>query len=399
MKRVIFLIFLVLGISTTIAQYKISHLDTINLKSLGITGNVSSISDFSFKVSEQNGVIVKGEQLDNYPSEDKYKWSSNLYFDENIRERIDYKYYFNTKGENTKRSKFNHSTTAPYVTTSYVYGDSGRVEEVREQMTSLDYNGEVNQVNIFSKYTYQSGSQIKQIDTYRNQKIWSRTMFEYLDDNLISKKKFDYDGDLIESHKYEYRNNFLEVINTTEFDFEEGNSYVKVEEIIKLNDKGKIIYEYRKDNERDGYYKSESIYEYNSSGNKIKETYIRSYKSLSTNYDNVKSVFSYIYSNNNLSAIESSDEQGNVYHISKFEYLADGVVVKTSVDVKNNKNVIKHYSAKKLLIKTEDEEGNTYTYTYKFDNRGNWVSVIEYKNTIPIKMRIRDIKYNPNKNN
>ena len=77
--------------------------------------------------------------------------------------------------------------------------------------------------------------------------------------------------------------------------------------------------------------------------------------------------------------------------MTKYEYSEDTIFVE-SISTEDNETSKETYF-KGLLIKGEESNGDVFEYKYTFDNKGNWIKVVEYKNTIPIKMRVREIKY------
>ena len=60
----------------------------------------------------------------------------------------------------------------------------------------------------------------------------------------------------------------------------------------------------------------------------------------------------------------------------------DGIVDKKEVYVDNN--LMEYYDGK-----------NTYEYRYTCDSKGNWIKVIEEKNSIPTYIKVRTIQYFP----
>ncbi|HFA9664972.1 TPA: hypothetical protein WM907_001064, partial [Neisseria gonorrhoeae] len=78
-----------------------------------------------------------------------------------------------------------------------------------------------------------------------------------------------------------------------------------------------------------------------------------------------------------------------------YEYSED-TIIKENISTEDNETSKETYF-KGLLVKKEEPNGDVFEYKYTFDSKENWVKVIEYKNTIPIKMRVREIKYHINK--
>lgn len=369
--------------------------DTISLKSLGLKGNVLSVSDFSFVAVEKNGIIVKGAEIENFPDDKKLKWDNSLYWDRNILGdfwTIKYKYYFDIKGRNTQKEEYRSSKAKiPYDTYNYIY-NNGRLFETKEKITSVEGN-----VTLDSKYTYED-KKVKQIDTYRNYEMWERTLFEYEEENLKSVKVFDSDADLSEMYVYEYNNNILSSARIVKVEYYENQEkgHIKSEEIIKFDNQGNEVYEYSKYLIEDTYYIYEFNTEYDSLGRKNKsvgEWY--KYKD-GNKFDAYINIYKYIYDKKNrIKEIYSCKKDETPFNITKYEY-SENTIIKESISTEDNETSKETYF-KGLLIKKEEPNGDVFEYKYTFDSKENWVKVIEYKNTIPIKMRVREIKYHINK--
>ena len=369
--------------------------DTISLKSLGLKGNILSVSDFSFVAVEKNGIIVKGAEIENYPDDKKLKWVNSLYWDRNILGdfwTIKYKYYFDIKGRNTQKEEYRSSKAKnPYTTYNYIYSN-GRLFETKEKITSVEGN-----ITLDSKYTYEN-KKVKQIDTYRNYEMWERTLFEYEEGNLKSVKVFDSDADLSEMYVYEYNNNILSSARIVKVEYyeDEEKGHIKSEKIIKFDNQGNEVYEYSKYLTDDTYYINEFNREYNSLGKKNKGVW-EWYRYKDSNiYDAHIYIYIYIYDEKNrIKEIYSCKKDETPFNITKYEYSED-TIIEENLSTEDNK-ISKETYFKGLLVKKEDPNGDVFEYKYTFDSKENWIKVIEYKNTIPIKMRVREIKYHINK--
>ena len=369
--------------------------DTISLKSLGLKGNVLSVSDFSFVAVEKNGIIVKGAEIENYPDDKKLKWDNSLYWDRNILGdfwTIKYKYYFDIKGRNTQKEEYSSSKAKiPYDTYNYIY-NNGRLFETKEKITSVEGN-----ITLDSKYTYED-KKVKQIDTYRNYEMWKRTLFEYERGILKSIKVFDSDANLSEMYVYEYNDKILLSARIVEMEYyeDEEKGHIKSEKIIKFDNQGNEIYEYSKYLIEDTYYIDEYNTEYNSLGKKSKSVGKRYKYKDGNKFDTYINIYKYIYDDKNrIKEIYSCKEDETPFHMTKYEYSEDTIFVE-SISTEDNETSKETYF-KGLLVKKQEPNGDVFEYKYTFDSKENWVKVIEYKNTIPIKMRVREIKYHINK--
>lgn len=368
--------------------------DTISLKSLGLKGKVSSVSDFSFVAVDKNGIIVKGAEIESNPDDKKLKWDNSLYLDRNILSYywiIKCKYHFDIKGRNTRKEEYKSSKAKePYRTYNYIY-NNGRLSEVKQKTTFVE-----GYITIDSKYTYED-KKVKQIDTYKNYQMWERTLFEYEEGNLKSVKVFDSDADLSEMYVYEYSGKKLVSARIVKMEYYEGEEkgHIKSEKIINFDNQGNEVYEYSKYLIGDTYYIDEFNREYNSLGKKNKSVW-EWYKYKDGNkFDADIKNSKYLYDDKNrLIEIYSYEKEEILFNITKYKYSED-TIIEESISTEDNE-ISKETYFKGLLIKKEYPNGDVFEYKYTFDSKENWVKVIEYKNTIPIKMRVREIKYHLN---
>lgn len=399
MKKILFYFVVYSFFIANAQEYKTRitiNTDTISLKSLGLKGKVSSVSDFSFIAVEKNGSIIKGAEIESSPDDKKLKWDNSLYWDMNILSSfwtIKHKYHFDIKGRNTQKEEYKSSKAKiPYDTYNYIY-NNGRLDEVKEKITFVEGN-----ITLDSKYTYED-KKVKLKDTYRNYELWERTLFEYEDENLKSVKVFDSDADLSEMYVYEYNGKKLLSARIVKVEYyeDEEKGHIKSEEIIKFDNQGNEVYEYSKYLIDDTYYINEFNTEYDSLGKKNKGLW-EWYKYKDGNkFDSHINISKYLYDDKNrlIEIYSYKKEKTTPFNITKYEYSED-TIIKESISTEDNETS-KETFFKGLLIKKEDPNGDVFEYKYTFDSKENWVKVIEYKNTIPIKMRVREIKYHINK--
>ena len=399
MKKILFYFVVYSFFIANAQEYKTRitiNTDTISLKSLGLKGKVSSVSDFSFIAVEKNGSIIKGAEIESSPDDKKLKWDNSLYWDMNTLSSfwtIKHKYHFDIKGRNTQKEEYKSSKAKiPYDTYNYIY-NNGRLDEVKEKITFVEGN-----ITLDSKYTYED-KKVKLKDTYRNYELWERTLFEYEDENLKSVKVFDSDADLSEMYVYEYNGKKLLSARIVKVEYYENQEkgHIKSEEIIKFDNQGNEVYEYSKYLIDDTYYINEFNTEYDSLGKKNKGLW-EWYKYKDGNkFDSHINISKYLYDDKNrlIEIYSYKKEKTTPFNITKYEYSED-TIIKESISTEDNETSKETYF-KGLLIKKEDPNGDVFEYKYTFDSKENWVKVIEYKNTIPIKMRVREIKYHINK--
>lgn len=399
MKKVLFYFVICSFFIANAQEYKTRitiDTDTISLKSLGLKGKVSSVSDFSFIAVEKNGSIIKGAEIENNPDDKKLKWNNSLYWDRNILSvfwTIKYKYHFDIKGRNIQKEEYKSSKAkSPYKTSNYIY-NNGRLAEVKEKITFVEGN-----ITIDSKYTYED-KKVKLKDTYKNYEMWERTLFEYEEGKLKSVKVFDSDADLSEMYVYEYNGKKLLSARIVEMEYYENQEkgHIKSEKIIKFDNQGNEVYEYSKYLIEDTYYIDEFNTEYDSLGKKNKGVW-EWYKYKDGNkFDAHINISKYLYDDKNrlIEIYSYKKEKTTPFNITKYEYSED-TIIEESLSTEDNETSKETYF-KGLLVKKEEPNGDVFEYKYTFDSKENWVKVIEYKNTIPIKMRVREIKYHINK--
>lgn len=368
--------------------------DTISLKSLGLKGKISSVSDFSFVAVDKNGIIVKGAEIESSPDDKKLKWDISLYWDRNILSdyrTIKYKYYFDINGKNTRKEEYISVSKLPYWISNFIYANNHRLLEVKEKIIFTERTIPLN-----SKYTYED-KKVKKIDTYRNYEMWKKTLFEYEEGNLKSVKVFNGDADLSEIYVYEYNGEKLVSARIVEMEYyeDEEKGHIKSEKIIKFDNQGNEVYKYSKYLIEDTYYIDEYNTEYNGLGKKNKSVAKRYKYKDGNKFDTYTNIYKYIYDDKNrIKEIYSCKEDETPFHITKYEYLED-TIIEENLSTEDNETSKETYF-KGLLIKKEEPNGDVFEYKYTFDSKENWVKVIEYKNTIPIKMRVREIKYHLN---
>lgn len=185
--------------------------------------------------------------------------------------------------------------------------------------------------------------------------ISGRWIYKYDDKmNNIEINMYSSDGSLNDKNIYIYDDKG----NKTEWNAYNSNGSLSFKWSYKYDDKGNLI-------ESNNYSSKGSliakyIYKYDDKGNKIEEN-------LYLPNNELMGKTTYVY-----------DDKGN--EIEKQDYKSDGSL--------GNKS-IKKYDDKGNMIKWDED----ITYKYNFDEAGNWIKQIEFKNSIPQTIREREIIY------
>jgi antitoxin component YwqK of YwqJK toxin-antitoxin module len=350
-----------------------SQIDTVSITALELKGNVKKITEFNFFAIDSLGKIVNGDYIKAGVGDNEWKFKSEE--DVYKLKKSNITYEFDKNGNLlTEISYYSHRT--PHETTNYLY-QNGLITEYNTKMVFSDA---VIKIKVLCKYD--SNKNLISKISYRNDEMYGKETF-----------------------KYDLNNNIIEI---NEID-EEGNVT-----IAELNKYGKNKLVYHKKNYSSS--SSESHYEYDSLGNKIFTSSL--YKSEGDEDIQFieKSLFeqgvikriNYLR-NGELSGIETYEYsdgkiQSETYYsekypqnnsITEYKYFPDGkkeILIKDE-EGKKLKEFNKNENIVRLQFISTDEKIEEYTYEYSYDGKGNWIKIIEFRNTIPIKIRTREIQY------
>lgn len=342
------------------SQHVFCQLDTVSLNSLNLKGKVSKMTELTFSAIDSAGIIVKGNYLhENY----EFKIDSILY-----KNNTNCKLEFDKDGKRILKGIYNDYCYL-YDITKYKYLN----KQLREFNEISEYSDGTIYIKNICKY---DNNNLISISTYRN-------------DKLLYKKVY----------KYDEQNNIIEEASL------ENNGNI-TGKISRRYAGKKLVYEKKIDENN----KTEKIYKYDSSG---KVVYSMS------QYDDLKFETKYEYSHN-LPTAEYSSRNGKPDVISNYEYI-DGKIAKTILKYPNDSAIIfveeikyqlnniteiirkegnqtskQVFDNNKNIIKLQiinNSDIEEFTYEYLYDKNENWTRIIEYKNTIPLKIRERRIEY------
>lgn len=339
-----------------------SQFDTISLSSLKLKGTIKSIKDYTSSAEDRLGIIDNGKLL---YDDDEYKFKFEDY---SVKSNFNLKY--DISGNNIEKSDRNRSSI-------YFLYKQNKIVEKNE--TRFYQEGRVNLKYI---YLYNNDGNIMKITIYRNEILWEKLIYEYNENGLpIRLFEIDADGKITEKEDWKYNKDKISSKN------EYGDYPTKYNYLYDEN--GKLIEETTThtflDNSKFRYTKR---YEYQN--NKIlKEVHFN---------DSIQTaVKDYIYNGLKLiKTINIFSGKDNSRFIKTVTEYNDGKTSKETIEDKE-KTVIKEFDENENVIRLfyqfNNNQTDEYIYQYTFDDKKNWTKIIEFKNTIPTKIRNREIEY------
>ena len=363
LKIIVFLT-LVFAIST---QKVSSQIDTVSLCSIKLKGMIKSVSEVTFSAKDSIGVIVKDEYL----SED---W--NLKADSK-QSKTNFIYEFDKNSRNTRKVILPQKLSSNSIT-DFKY-NSGLLVESLETMVFSDATIPIKKI-----YKYDPKKNLTAIYTYRFDELLRKKMFKYdLKNNLIENIEIDKNGDIDSRTNYSYEN------NKKTFEKELSDNSID-EKRFKYNSDGNLIYESfkwgkKEPGENDILFETNYFYDNNQVTQK---------KQLRDEIETWKESFEYL--NEKLSKESKIFKQDSSTFITKsYKYNLDGSVVIETIE--KDKKITEEYDKDKnplrLFYSFNDGKIEEYMYQYSFDKNSNWTEIIEFKNTVPLRIRIRKIAY------
>lgn len=343
-------------------QFGFCQIDTTKLGSINIKGNVREVKNMTFTAVDSVGVVVKGEFLnENY----RFKLDSLTYSD-----KTNFYYEYDINGNQLTIGKFN-SFGYLYSTKKFKYNNN-QILESNEKMQFSD--GDID---------------IKEIYKYDNNKLTSITI--YRNNELLYKESFKYDilNHIIEEATID---NLGKITGKVSRKFENTNLVYEKKTDESFNNESKYIYDslgnktYSLNRYDDLVFESKVEYK---DKLPIKELNLRNGK--------LESITNYVYIDNKLSIITLiKPVDKSIISYEERKYNANNEVVE--ILTKNEDGTIKKMfdkngNVKTLNISTNETEFDEYNYEYFYDNRGNIIRTIEFKNSVPIKVRQITISY------
>lgn len=349
------------------AQKVFSQIDTISLSSFKLIGQVKRIIEVTYSAKDSIGFIVKDEYLGE-------NW--NFKFD-NKQYRTNFIYEFDQKGRNTSHVILPQEKSS-HTVTNFNYKNRLLIEST-ETMFFSDAT-----IPIKNLYKYDLKENLIGIYIYRYNELLRKKIFKYdTNKNPIEKFEIDKEGNITERANYFYKDNKISFeknfgeISNDEKKFEYDSYGNIVFESIKF---GKSKY-----NDNEMFFENKFTYDNNRVTNK---------NQFRDGIETWKEEFDYL--DERLYRETKLFEQDSSTLVCKtYKYNADNSAI---IEInEKDKKIIEEYdeynNAVRLFYSFKDGKIEEYIYKYTFDTNANWTEIIEFKNTVPLKIRIRKIEY------
>lgn len=226
------------------------------------------------------------------------------------------------------------------------------------------YENKYKNDNLIGTHSYYSGKLVKKTSYKYDQK-----------NNITETKMYNPKQELLFRYTYQY-NNAGNKIKNYWYD-QEGN--LLEHETFSYNKKGELL-EIRKYEKK--YLKQKGVYHYKN-GFKYETTNFFK-KDGSVKKKNV-SVYNSINKKTEIYSYQPKDVLTNV---NIYKYNGNGEIIERK---SHSSDGMIGYNTEESRQQIEFE--NVYTFEYKYDEKGNWIKVIQYKNYIPIKIIERQFEY------
>lgn len=336
--------------------------DTISVSRFQSSLPIKEISEKTYRASLKDGQIIKGIFLkednsfqcgNDYPTNHLYKFSADGLLLE--------KHPFDTPTHTTNVSKYTYSRSGELqsIITTYNFSDIG----VKKAITQYTYDEKKHIIECIRYNIF--GSLIgKEIYKYNEQ--GDLTNASIVDSNGDFEKK------VVNTYTY-YTNGAVKNISSTEEDFlmDEVHTIKK-----EFDEDGRLLRDIR----TMPWGTIDEVFSYNEAGN------IEELNYLECPYKDAKETYEYDSSNRLVKRnISYKDNTGEISYYF-YDKISDCEMPKT----------LPNYGLKIFLnglIQRMEKSGNQYTYEYQFDNHGNWIKAIEFKNGVPLIMKERIISY------
>lgn len=352
-----------------VSQLSFSQIDTISLNSLNLNGKIKSISNRTYLARDSIGVIKNGKYLNK---------ESELKIDEIQYNKTNFIFKFNEKGKQILKGFYNEDGKLFNITEyKYLYN------QIIESSQTYEFS-DFTSINK-GLYKYDTNNNLVSITFYRNGEFDEKELLEYNElGDLIEYKIIDDSGNITKKITKKYLNHLL----VYEKDVNKSRT---IEKIFRYNNSGGKTYsmdnyQIRDDNES---HLSEFNIEYKN--NLRSKEYM--YRNGKLNY-----TVHYEYLNENVSKIlikNSDDNSISSEEVILYYPNSNKIIEKIKKDKESTlkQSLDKNGNIMELQITRISSDSEVYSYEYFYDNIGNWTKIIEFKNTIPLKIRERTITY------
>ncbi len=361
-----------------ITQLSFCQIETKTLNSLNLIGKVSSVSDLTFLARDSIGNIIKGNILNEYENR-------KLKIDDIQYNKTGFKFGFDKNGNQILKGEYNEYGYL-WDITDYKYLNNKIVE------SNQIYKLSDMTIKVKALFKYDDRKNLVSIIKYRDGELFEKELFKYNDLNkLIEKKLIDDSGNITEKLIKKYLNHTL-IYHKVEKSKDNENSII--EESYRFDTLGNKVYSMYHEHSRDEYGKEEdflSEYKHEYKNNLIsKESFLINGKQVST--------VTYEYLDGKESNIIIKDPVDNSIISSRvISYYQNSTKIYEKIIKTKEETTIQTFDKNGNILKLQITKINIdpeeYSYEYSFDKIGNWIKTIEYKNTIPLKIRERKIIY------
>lgn len=355
MKNIIAILILIFFTKVAHSQF-----DTISLSSLNLKGSIKNIDEFTYSAEDRLGVLENGKLL---TDDDEYRFKF-----EGSGDNSNFKLKYDIYGNNIEK-----------VTTESI---RSVIHFLYKQNKIVESNKTFAGINIKDIPLYDDDGNIIKISTYRNDVLFYKLIYEYNENGLpVRLYEIAADGEITEKEDWKYKNSKLSTKN------EYGDNPMRYKYLYDVN--GRLIEETDIFSFQDNYdFSYTKRYEYQNN-NIVKEIHFN---------DSIQSaVEDKIY--NGFKLVETihifGGTDGSRFKKTVTKY-NEGKISKETVEDKK-KTVTKEFDENenitRLLYQFKNNQTDEYIYQYTFDDRKNWTKIIEFRNTIPLKIRNREIEY------
>ena len=351
MRTLLFILFLIYSINS------FAQIDTIGIARLNLKGNIKEVTEFTFKAIDNFGIIQKGEMVD-----DKFAIDSEY-------RKTNISYSFNENGQQLEYVKYWNPTSIKSLKTySYL---NGYINETFEKMSFSDAT-----ITIKEIFKYNSIGLVESCTVYRNNALFKKYLYNYdKKNNIIKELDINSDGEIDNETVYE-----------------------------RVYSNGKEIYYKRNDS---NYGVDIKQAKYDSIGRLITEEinydnkFIRVMQYSYTDFGAIKSIVE--YSKDGEFVVSTNYKYDDLYRPIEIKQIFsdgtdftqsiifDGTLQKESLSKCNGDKETKIIERGNII--EYKKNNNDFKYEYVFDKEGNWIKIIEFKNTIPTIIRERTILY------
>ncbi len=345
--------------------YGNAQIDTVSLRSLKLKGNIKSVTEYTFLAKDSLGHIVKDRISDAINDYDK----EGLLFTDESKRQTNFKYEYSRSGNMTSKTIF-YNVGVPYRLTTFKYNQN---IQIIDESSKMIFSDGILEFKII--YAYSSDKSLIAKSEYTGGSLLWKTKYEHKKGKLASETRINNEGQLDFKYEYKYTNGVLS-------------------EKINYGENGNL--------------ESRYIYEYDSIGNETKSSivFFDGQVVWTESYYDIRNNLTKLVNSNNTYVTKDYDIENKIIKVvfygdnneiistTEYKYKNDKLV--EEVVTTNEKKKIIEYDNSGLIRKyciLFTQTSDCYNYDIVYDSNSNWKNIIEYRNSIPIKIRERIILY------